>query len=174
MDAFEAIKTKLEVRQYEDRAVPADIRKKILESARLTGSSGNTQHWRFILLQEKSSLSRLAGDSMTGKWISGADFAVVIFTNPKVPGHLIDAGRALQDMELTAWDNGIGSGIFTGINGDQLRKNLGVPDDLQFAAALGFGYPKTKISGKKKKRKSLAEIFFVEKFGNKFEEKSLK
>jgi nitroreductase len=92
MDTFDCIATKVEVREFaKDKRVPAETKSRILEAARLTGSSMNTQHWRFVLLQDKGNLRVLADDSTTGGWVAGADFAVIVLTNPKVPGHTIDA-----------------------------------------------------------------------------------
>ena len=54
MDAYDCIVTKLEVREFNDQnSVSSEIRLKILEAARLTGSSLNTQPWRFIVIQKK-------------------------------------------------------------------------------------------------------------------------
>lgn len=165
MEAFDAIATKLETRQFDNRQVPSEVKSKVLESARLTGSSNNTQHWRFILIDGPGGVERLASDSTTGSWVRGANFAVLILTNPKVSGHMIDAGRAIQDMQLAAWDMGVGSGIFTGFQQDKLRKDYDIPQDLTPTAALGFGYPAVKKSGKKKKRSPLDQIAFSQKFG---------
>ena len=41
-------------------SVSSEIRLKILESARLTGSSLNTQPWRFIVIQNKDNLLKLS------------------------------------------------------------------------------------------------------------------
>jgi nitroreductase len=167
MDTFDCIATKIEVRMYvEGKKVPAEAKSKILEAARLTGSSNNTQHWRFIVLQQSENVRRLAEDSTTGPWARSADFTVIILTDPKVRGHNIDAGRALQDMQLAAWNQGIGSGIFTGVKEDKLRKDFAIPDNMDITAVVGFGYPKEKITGNKKNRKPLKEIAFGEKYGN--------
>jgi nitroreductase len=94
VDTIDAIATKLETRQFDQKKVPDEVKMKVLESARLTGSSNNTQHWRFILLDDPQILARLAEDSTTGPWVKGANFAILILTDPKVNGHMIDAGRA--------------------------------------------------------------------------------
>ena len=164
MDAFEAISTKLEAREFASKKVPGETKRKILEAARLTGSSMNTQHWRFVLVQDRSNLRRLASDSSSGKWVEGADFAIIILTDPKVPGSSIDAGRVVQDMELAAWNFGVASGIYTGVGEAALRKDYSIPDDLKPSAVLGFGYPKRKILGKKN-RKPLEELVFPERYG---------
>jgi len=66
MDAYTCIATKLEIREFSSKNVPADVKLKILEAARLTASGMNAQHWRFILVQEPDQLKRLAEDSTTG------------------------------------------------------------------------------------------------------------
>jgi nitroreductase len=53
MDAFECIATKLDIREFDSKDIPPDIKSKIMEAARLTGSGLNTQHWRFIVVEEK-------------------------------------------------------------------------------------------------------------------------
>ena len=168
MDTFDCIATKVEVREFsKSKPIPPDVKSRILEAARLTGSSMNTQHWRFIIVQEN--LKLLADDSTTGTWVAGADFAVIILTNPKVPGHVIDGGRVLQDMQLAAWNMGVGSGIFTGIKEDKLRKDFAIPQEMEVTDFVAFGYPARNVTGKKKNRKPLSEIAFSEKFGNKFD-----
>jgi nitroreductase len=127
MDAFECIATKLEVREFSTQDVPSEIRSKILEAARLTGTGMNTQHWRFILVEKKDNLKELAEDSTSGSWVAGANFAVIVLTNPKYGFHLIDAGRVLQNMQLTAWNEGVGSGLFTGIREEKIRKDFQIP-----------------------------------------------
>ena len=166
MDTYDAIVTKLEVREFTSKHVPGEIKLKILEAARLTGSSMNSQHWRFLLIQDRPDLKRLALDSTSGGWVENADFAIVIATNPKVPGSVIDAGRVLQDMQLTAWNFGVVSGLYTGIKEDSVRRDFGLPFELKASAVLGFGYPKHKVLGKKKDRRALGELVFSERYGN--------
>ena len=165
MDALEAIATKLDIRQFAKKRVENNIKRKILEAARLTGSSMNSQHWRFILVHDPKSLATLAGDSSSGPWVSGADFAVIINIDPKIPGSLIDAGRSGQDMQVAAWSQGVASGIFTGIRAGELRRDFGIPDNLNPVAVIGFGYPRKKLVGRKR-RKPLSEVAYLEKFGN--------
>ncbi len=167
MDTYEAIITKLDVRDFAQRHVGDDVKAKILQAARFTGSSMNTQHWRFVLIQDPKNLATLAQDSTTGPWVRGADFAVIISIDPKVPGSTIDAGRVLQDMELAAWNFGVVSRLFTGFKEAELRRDFGIPPDLKPAAVLGFGYPARKIRGRKS-RKSIEELVSSEFYGRKF------
>ncbi|HZW57080.1 MAG TPA: nitroreductase family protein [Nitrososphaerales archaeon] len=153
--------------------MPPDVKSKVLEPARLTGSSSNTQHWCFILIQDKKNIRRLAEESTTGRWVGGDDFAIIVMTNPKISGYMIDACRAVQDRQLVAWDLGVGSCIFTGANKEKVRKDFGIPPELEPAAFLGFGYPARKITGKEKKNRSpLQEIALIERYGNRLSDPS--
>jgi len=166
MDTFECITTKLEIREFSEQNVSSDIRSKILEAARLTGTGMNTQHWRFILIEKKENLKRLADDSTSGSWVAGANFAIIVLTNPKYGFHLIDAGRVLQNMQLAAWNYKVGSGLFTGIKQEQLRSDFGISNELSPTVITGFGYPARKLVGKRKNRLSLHELVYYEKYGN--------
>ena len=166
MDAFECIATKLEVREFSTQDISSEIRSKILEAARLTGTGMNTQHWRFILVEKKDNLKKLAEDSTSGSWVAGANFAVIVLTNPKYGFHLIDAGRVLQNMQLTAWNEGIGSGLFTGIREEKIRNDFQIPNELTPSVIIGFGYPVSKLTGKKKNRLPVHELVYYEKYGN--------
>jgi nitroreductase len=166
MDTFECITTKLEVREFSAQDVPSEIRQNVLEAARLTGTGLNTQHWRFILVENKDNLKKIAEDSTSGSWVAGANFAVIVLTNPKYNFHMIDAGRVLQDMQLAAWNHGVGSGLFTGIREEKLRSDFGIPKEMSPTVIVGFGYPARELTGKRKNRLPLNELVYYEKYGN--------
>jgi nitroreductase len=164
MDVTEAVRTKLDVREFASTKVPSEIKLAVLEAARLTQSGINSQHWRFILVQEPENLRKMADDSPSGKWVARANFAVIVCTDPTKGYHTIDAGRAVQDMQLTAWGQGVASGVFTGIKQAEFRRDFGVPENLNATIVAGFGYPRKKILGRKN-RKPLSEVAFLERFG---------
>jgi nitroreductase len=165
MDTFECIAIKLDVREFSTQDVPSQIRSKILEAARLTGTGMNTQHWRFILVENKDNLKKLAEDSTSGSWVAGANFAIIVLTNPKYGFHAIDAGRVLQNMQLAAWNQGVGSGLFTGIREEKLRNNFQIPNELSLTVIVGFGYPVRKLTGKRKNRLPIHKLVYYEKYG---------
>jgi nitroreductase len=164
MDFYQTIVTKIESRSFSSKPVSPDVKLKVLEAAHLTGSGMNSQHWRFILIQDKQNLQRLAADSTTGLWVNEANFAVIVLTNPKYAFHMIDAGRAIQNMMLAAWSFGVASGIFTGVDKNAITRDFRLPSDLNCTAIVGFGYPRSKIMGRKD-RKPLVEVAYMEKYG---------
>jgi nitroreductase len=172
LETQKTILTKLDVRQFDTKKVPAEVKLKVLEAARASGTGVNKQEWRFILVQDKETIKRLAEDSTSGGWVAGANFAVMILTDPQLGFHLIDSGRAIQNMQLAAWDQGVISGLYTGFKEDRMRKDFAIPSELKPTVVVGFGYPVKKILGKKK-RMPLSELAFIDKHGNKFEPKKL-
>lgn len=172
METQKIILTKLDVRQYDAKKVPIDVKLKVLEAARASGTGINKQEWRFILVQDKELIKKLAEDSTSGGWVSGANFAVMVLADPKLGFHLIDTGRAIQNMQFAAWDQGVISGLYTGFKEERMRKDFAIPDELKPTVVVGFGYPLKKIVGKKNRR-PLSELAFVDKYGNKFDPKKL-
>ena len=59
IDVFDAVRTVLAVRQFQDRPIPEPIVRKIVEAAHLTASSRNGQPWHFIVVQDKDKLRAL-------------------------------------------------------------------------------------------------------------------
>ncbi len=169
MDGFECAVTKLDIREFSSKIVPAEVRRKVLEAARMAGTGMNRQHWRFIVVQQRDLLKRLAADSTSGAWVANAAFAVIVLTDPKYGFHLIDAGRTVQNMAIAAWNDGVVSCLYTGIKADALRKDFGIPNELHPSVVMGFGYPTKKLTGRKKNRRPLEEVAFLEKYGNRLE-----
>ena len=168
MDTFDCIATKLDIREFAAGEVSSEIKMKILDAARVSGTGLNTQHWRFILIEKEQNLEKLAQDSTSGSWVRGANFAVIILTNPKYSYHLIDAGRALQNMQLAAWNYNVGSGLFTGIREEKLRIDYGIPNELNPTVVVGFGYAARGNAGNRKKnRLPLDALVHYEKYGSK-------
>ncbi|HJS68099.1 MAG TPA: nitroreductase family protein [Nitrososphaera sp.] len=163
MDVFDGIATKLDVREFSPQGVPPEIKQSVLEAARMTGTGLNTQHWRFILVEGKENLKKLAEDSTSGGWVASANFAIIVLTNPKYNFHMIDAGRVAQNMQLAAWNRGVASGLFTGVR-EGLRSDFGVPKELNVTIVVGFGYPARKLAGRKN-RVPLEELVYYGRYG---------
>ena len=56
MEVYEAVSTVLAVREFREESVDDTIINKIIQSARLTGSSMNLQPWHFILIRNRDKL----------------------------------------------------------------------------------------------------------------------
>jgi nitroreductase len=167
MQVFDAIRTVLAVRQFQDQPVPPETVRRILEAGWLTASSMNQQPWHFIAVEERATLQRLGELARTGPYIAGAALAVVVVIE-KTRFAVSDASRAIQSMILAGWGEGVGSN-WVGF-GEMQAANalLGIPDGLEIFAILPFGYPAKRIGLGKKKRKPFEQVAHREKFGQAF------
>ena len=167
MEVFDAVRTVLAVRAYQDKAVPAEVVRRIVEAGRLTASSMNGQPWHFIVVEDRETLRKLGGLARTGPYIPQAPFAIVVAI-AKTTFAVSDASRAIQSMILTAWSEGVGSNWVGFMGLAEVNPLLGIPDDLDVLAVLPFGYPaEARLEGKKK-RKALSEVAHRERFGQPF------
>jgi nitroreductase len=168
MDVFEAVRTILAVRSYKEESVPEDVVRRIVEAGRLTASAGNRQPWHFVVVQDRNTLKQLGTLVKTGPYIAQAPLAIVVAHEKDGKLGVSDASRAIQDMMLTAWDDGVGSN-WAGFGGlDEVRSLLGIPPEFDVLAVVPFGYPAQRVGRGKKKRKPLAEVVSLERYGQPF------
>jgi nitroreductase len=164
MEVFDAVRTILAVRRYQDRPVPPEVVRQIVEAGRLTASGMNAQPWHFIVVQNRDTLAQLGGLARSGPYIAQAPLAIVVVIEPTklAPS---DASRAIQSMMLTAWAAGVGSN-WVGFSGlEAVRSLLGIPETLDVLAILPFGYPADAIGKGMKERKPFDEVVSSERFG---------
>src|SRR5512135_2452376 len=140
MDTFLAVASRREVREYASRPIPADAAQRILEAGRISGSSRNTQPWRFIVVDSPSLRERLADAVYAPGNVRGAAFVVVIALHGRGPT-MFDAGRAAQNMMLTAWNEHIGSCTNGIADPNAMAQLLDLGQDERPAIVLTFGYP---------------------------------
>jgi nitroreductase len=168
MEVFEAVRTILAVRKYQDKPIPLEVVRRIVEAGRLTGSSMNGQPWHFIVVQDRDTLRQLGALAKTGPYIAQAALAIVVAIQ-RTTFAVSDASRAIQSMILTGWSEGIGSN-WVGFRGlTSVNSLLHIPDDIDVLAILPFGYPAQAVGKGKKRRKLLSQVAHMGRFGRPIE-----
>ena len=168
MDVFEAVRTLVAVRGYQDKPVPDAVVRRIVEAGRLTGSGMNRQPWHFIVVRDRDTLRKLGALASSGPYVAQAPLAIVVATD-KSRFAVSDASRAIQSMLLTAWADGVGSN-WVGFGGlDNIKPLLEIPTGVDVLAVLPFGYPARPVGKGKKQRKPLREVAHLERYGRPFE-----
>ena len=164
MDVYEAVRTVLAMRQYQERPVPPEVVRRIVEAGHLTASAKNGQPWHFVVVENRETLRQLGALARTGPYIAQAPVAIAVVIE-NTPFAVSDASRAIQSMILTAWSDGVGSNWvgFQGLN--EVKALLGIPEELGLLAVLPFGYPAQALGQGKKQRKPLSEVAHRERFG---------
>jgi nitroreductase len=168
MEVFEAVRTVLAVRSYQDKRVPPEVVRRIIEAGRLTGSSKNGQPWHFLVVENRETLRQLGAFVRTGSYTAQAPLAVVVAID-KTEYAVSDGSRAIQSMILAAWSEGVGSNWVGFLGMTEVKLLLGIPAELEVLAIVPFGYPAQVHDQGKKRRKSLSEVAHRERFGQPFE-----
>lgn len=140
MDTYLAVASKRDWRSYADRPVPEDVQRRILDAARVSGSSQNKQPWRFVLVESAESKKRLAELVYAAGNLRTCAFAVAIATDGGK--FAMDVGRAMQNMMLTAWNEGVASCPNGVPDAEAAARALGLDEGWLPVNIPSFGYPK--------------------------------
>ncbi len=167
MDVYECLNTRLTIREFKPDRVPIDVTTKILQAGRGAPSSRNRQPWHFVVITDSDMLKEIGAIAESGPFIAGAPMAIAVFMRDAERLDL-DAGRAIQQMEIMAWSLGLGT-CFVGFSDPkaelQVKQMLGVPMDFDLITVLPFGYRLDSVRGRNRKRKPMSAIAHMGRFG---------
>jgi len=164
MDVFDCIRSRSAVRKFRPELIPSAVIKKILQAGQQAHSQRNRQPWRFVVIQDRETLTQIGALASTGPYIADAPMAIALaIEGAKNP--YIDATRAAECLMLAAWDEGVGSCWVGGLDRPKIKELLGIPAEAELVTVIPFGYPIEEEKGKKKIRKRLDKIAFSERYG---------
>ena len=162
---FDTVRTLMAVREYDGRPIPDEVLRRVVEAAHVSASASNIQPWHFVLVKKRDDLRKLGSLVRTGPYIANAAAAVIVaYEKSSQKWGVSDASRAIQDMAVTAWGEGVGSNWAGGGGLEGVRTEFGIPDTYDVLAVVPLGYPKRKIIGRKK-RKPFDQVVSLERFG---------
>ena len=139
MDAYEAIVSKRDTREYEAQPIAAEHLQRIVQAGRMAGSSKDEQPIRLILLADPQQKKAVAACADFAEHLSDSPLVIVIVRLGD--SRPFDAGRVAQNMMVAARAAGIAS-CPVGVQHDNCaREALGLPPEAVVAMALTFGYP---------------------------------
>lgn len=169
---IEQLRTVRRIRQYAPDAVPDDVVRQLLEIARWTGSSKNTQPWQFIVVRGPEALRRISALRPNINWLAGAPLAIAIVLDGAGSSQAYDEGRLTERLLIAAHLLGYGGGIaWFGDERQQAEAKdvLGIPAERTARSMVAIGRP---ISIKDPRpgaaaggRKPLSEIVHDERWG---------
>ena len=167
MEVYECVQTRRTVRNFKPDPLPEELVFRIVQAGRWAPSSSNSQPWHFIVVQNRDTLTALGEIATQGRFISQAPLAIAIVMDNATRPQL-DAGRAIQQMELVAWSQGVGT-CFVGVRAEdqqrEIKELLGIPAEMELITLLPFGYRAEGDSGGGVPRKPMSEIAHRERFG---------
>ena len=148
MDTYLAVASKRDWRSYADRPIPEDVVTRILDAGRLAGSGSNKQPWTLVVVEDAERKERLAESVYATENVLSAGLVIAIVTSGG--GRVLDVGRAMQNMMLVAWNEGVVSCPNGMPDRAQTAQVLGLEGDLEPVIVLSFAYPRRPLDAESK------------------------
>lgn len=152
MEVFEAIQKRRSIRRFQQKPIPLETLKKLVDAARVAPSAANLQPIRYILVVNAElckdifpALKWAGYLSTQGTPPSGEKPVayVVVLANKDVAraDYQLDAGAAIENLILAAFEEGIGSCWLGAIDRQRIREVLRVSEDFEIESVVALGYP---------------------------------
>jgi nitroreductase len=149
--AYQAITTKRDTREYDDRDIPEDVLHRILQAGRMAGSAKNVQPVHLVVIRSPEQKARVAECGRFTPHIPGAPVVIALVLEPEADqpeGEFaifrgpFDAGRAAQNIMVAAWAEGVTSCPASLHDQNCARDALGLPRGYVVANLIALGYPR--------------------------------
>jgi nitroreductase len=178
MEFIDVIMSRTSVRTYRDTPVEDEKINYVLDCARRAPSWENSQCWRFIVVKNKDTISKLAKNSLINHWLKTAPILIIACADATESGrhntieyYSVDVAIALEHLVLAATDVGLGTCWIGGFDEEKVKEQLEIPKRIRVVALTPLGYPADKktfvtstirLITRGDKRKSLDEIVHYE------------
>jgi nitroreductase len=172
------------IRCYDPRPVPDEHILSVIEAARLAPSASNGQPWRFVVARDESARNDLSRRCFSGIF-SPTRFAAsapVIIALCAERAAIIEAAKSLKDsamyqldcgiagehLVLRAAELGLGTCWIGWFNRRGAHQALGVPLHVRVVCLIAMGYPARGQRPRRKVRKSLDSILWLNSWGKSY------
>lgn len=149
---MELLKTRRTYRRFEQKEISQEIIDEILTAARYSSSGMNKQPLSYIVINEPQKVADVFEHT---RWAGSLPpelghpkeherpvlFIAVITNTDLNPNCDTDAGLAISNMTLAAWNRGVGSCIIGACNKEKLSDMFGLSDVQKLHSVVAFGYP---------------------------------
>ena len=176
MQALVCIKTRRSVRSFTEQPVSRELLTDIIEAASFAPSWKNTQTARYVVIEDRELINRLADDCVLGfehnakimknsaavilltcvKGRSGCERDGSFTTSKGDRWEMFDAGVAAQTFCLAAHEKGLGTVIMGIFDEDKVIETAEIPEGQSVSAIIAIGHPA--VSPEAPKRKDVSEL----------------
>ncbi len=173
MSVFETSQELKSFRKCRDETIPRKVIGKALEAGRQAPSPGNVQSVEFVVVEDEDKREMLS-DSVNDPRVEEAPTAVIIIGDiermeRRVGDHAYsfsnaEAAMTVQNMRLTAQEEGVYSSWISGFDEDLVADQFGVPTGKSPLGVLIFGYTDNPVESPP--RFGMNEICFYDEYGN--------
>lgn len=136
-----------QIREFTDEAVDEADLAALADVARWSGSSQNTQPWRFIVIRDTKVLRKIAEAGMPQTRSLNTAMTAIAIVIPEEPKravtHAYDEGRVAERILVAARMLGLGAAIawILAEGRDPVRALLDVPEEWRVRTVVAIGHP---------------------------------
>ncbi|MFA5864950.1 MAG: nitroreductase family protein [Phycisphaerae bacterium] len=153
MDTYQTITTRRTIRLFNQKPISPDLIDRILNAGRIAPSAANRQVLEFIVVREPLNCDLLFHQLAWAGYVQPKRnpppgkqptlYIIVLVRDQELnPVNSSDAGAAMENMILTAWNENVGScWIGSVVNHDVVKRQYEIPADYHIFGVLALGYP---------------------------------
>jgi len=152
MNVYETILTRRTIRKFKQEQVSEEILKKLVDAARVAPQGANLQPLKYAVVNDKTLLEAIFPTTAWAGYIKPAGdpdenerpmayIVVLVDTEVKKADYDVDAGAAVQNILLTAIEEGLGSCWLGAINRNKIAEILNIPQKYLIHTMVALGYP---------------------------------
>ncbi len=149
---MDLLKSRRTYRRFLQKEIPQEVIDEILMAARLASSAANKQPLSYIVI---NGVEKVAAVFEHTRWAGALPpelgvpkegerpmlFIAVVQNTDINPNCDTDAGLAISNMTLAAWNKGVGSCIIGACNKVKLSEMFGLSEKQKLHTVIAFGYP---------------------------------
>ena len=149
---MELLKTRRTYRRFEQKAIDQEIIDEILLAARYASSAANCQPLSYIVIKDADKVAEVFRYT---KWAGALPpeqgqpkenerpvLFIAVVENMNINKNCdTDAGLAISNMTLAAWNRGVGSCMIGACDKPTLSKMFGLNENQVLHTVVAFGYP---------------------------------
>lgn len=149
---MELLKTRRTYRRFAQKEISQEILDEILEAARLASSAANKQPLSYIVVRNPKDVAEVFSYTKWAGYLPPEDgqpkederpvMFIAVVENLDINKNCdTDAGLAISNMTLAAWNRGVGSCMIGACNKEMLSKLFGLTENQALHTVVAFGYP---------------------------------
>lgn len=149
---MELLKTRRTYRRFAQKEISQEILDEILEAARFASSAANKQPLSYIVIRNPKDVAEVFSYTKWAGYLPPEDgqpkederpvLFIAVVENLDINKNCdTDAGLAISNMTLAAWNRGVGSCMIGACNKEMLSKLFGLTENQALHTVVAFGYP---------------------------------
>ncbi|AGK98899.1 nitroreductase family protein [Clostridium pasteurianum] len=152
MSIFQTIFKRRTIRSFKQDAIQPEKLKKLVDAARVAPQAANLQPLKYVIINDEKLLEpifkttawagyiRPAADPQEGQK-PVAYILILVDSEIKKEGYDVDAGAAVENLLLTAVEEGLGTAWLGAIDRKKIKELLNIPDKYIIHTLVALGYP---------------------------------